>query len=83
MNVIKAARELGVRIPEDLSVVGYDNDETISAALDCGITTISHPKEELGRKAAEMLLSLINGEKEKVSYIFEPEIAEKNSVKRI
>lgn len=83
MNVIKAARELGIRIPEDLSVVGYDNDETISAALDCGITTISHPKEELGRKAAEMLLSLINGEKEKVSYIFEPEIAEKNSVKRI
>lgn len=83
MNVIKAARELGVRIPEDLSVVGYDNDETISAALDCGITTISHPKEELGRKAAEMLLSLINGEKEKVSYIFEPEIAEKDSVKRI
>lgn len=83
MNVIKVVRELGVRIPEDLSVVGYDNDETISAALDCGITTISHPKEELGRKAAEMLLSLINGEKEKVSYIFEPEIAEKNSVKRI
>ena len=83
MNVVKVAKELGVRIPEDLSVVGYDNDETISAALDLGITTISHPKEELGRKAAEMLLSLINGEKEKVSYVFEPEIAIKNSVKRI
>ena len=83
MNVVKVAKELGVRIPEDLSVVGYDNDETISAALDLGITTISHPKEELGRKAAEMLLSLINGEKEKVSYIFEPEIVVKNSVKRI
>ena len=83
MNVVKVAKELGVRIPEDLSVVGYDNDETISAALDWGITTISHPKEELGRKAAEMLLSLINGEKEKVSYVFEPEIAIKNSVKRI
>ena len=83
MNVVKVAKELGVRIPEDLSIVGYDNDETISAALDCGITTILHPKEELGRKAAEMLLLLINGEKEKVSYVFEPEIAIKNSVKRI
>ena len=83
MNVVKIAKELGVRIPEDLSVVGYDNDETISAALDCAITTISHPKEELGRKAAEMLLLLINGEKEKVSYVFEPEIAIKNSVKKI
>ena len=83
MNVVKVAKELGVRIPEDLSIVGYDNDETISAAMECGITTISHPKEELGRKAAEMLLLLINGEKEKVSYVFEPEIAIKNSVKGI
>lgn len=83
MNVIKVAREMGVRIPEELSVVGYDNDETISAALDCGITTISHPKEELGRKAAEMLISLIEGERNKVSYVFEPEIIVKNSTKRI
>lgn len=83
MNVIKVAREMGIRVPEDLSVVGYDNDETISAALDCGITTISHPKEELGRKAAEMLISLINGEKDKLSYVFEPKIIVKNSTKRI
>lgn len=83
MNVIKIAREMGVRIPEELSVVGYDNDETISAALDCGITTISHPKEELGRKAAEMLISLIEGKRNKVSYVFEPEIIVKNSTKRI
>lgn len=83
MNVVKIAREMGIRIPEDLSVVGYDNDETISAALDCGITTISHPKEELGRKAAEMLLSLIHGDENKVSYEFEPEIIVKNSAKSI
>lgn len=83
MNVIKVAREMGVKIPEDLSVVGYDNDETISAALDCGITTISHPKEELGRKAAEMLISLIDSQENKVSYVFEPEIIVKNSTKRV
>lgn len=83
MNVIKVAREMGVRVPEDLSVVGYDNDETISAALDCGITTILHPKEDLGRKAADMLISLIDGQKNKVSYVFEPEIIVKNSTKRV
>ena len=70
-------------MPEDLSVVGYDNDETISAALDCGITTISHPKEALGRKAAEMLLSLIRDGEKRVSYVFEPEIVVKNSAKNI
>ena len=83
MKVIKVAKELGIRIPEDLSVVGYDNDETISNALDCGITTISHPKEELGKKAAEMLLSLINKEQTKADYIFEPEIIVRNSTKSI
>lgn len=83
MKVIKVAKELGIRIPEDLSVVGYDNDETISNALDSGITTISHPKEELGKKAAEMLLSLINKEQTKADYIFEPEIIVRNSTKSI
>ena len=83
MNVVKIARDMGIRVPEDLSVVGYDNDETISSALDCGITTISHPKEELGRKAAEMLLSIIHGEENRVSYVFEPEIIVKNSTKNI
>lgn len=83
MNVVKIAKELGIRVPEDLSVVGYDNDETISAALDCGITTISHPKEALGRKAAEMLLSLIRDGEKRVSYVFEPEIVVKNSAKNI
>lgn len=81
VKVIKVAKEIGLSIPKDLSIVGYDNDETIAEIFDCGITTISHPKEELGRKAAEMLLLLINGKKEKVSYIFEPEIVEKNSAK--
>jgi len=83
MKVMKVARELGLNIPEDLSIVGYDNDETISAALDCGITTISHPKEELGQKAAEMLLSLIKKENTRVSHIFKPNIIIKNSTKEI
>lgn len=83
MNVIKIAKKIGINVPEDLSVVGYDNDDTISAALDCGITTILHPKEELGRKAAEMLLALIEKDIDKVSYVFEPKLKIKNSVKKL
>jgi len=74
VKVIKVAKELNLDIPKDLSIVGYDNDEIISEVLDCGITTINHPKEEMGRKAAEILLSLINKEKDLVQYIYDPEI---------
>ncbi|MGG7057706.1 GntR family transcriptional regulator [Clostridium nigeriense] len=74
VKVIKVAKELNLDIPKDLSIVGYDNDEIISEVLDCGITTINHPKEEMGRKAGEILLSLINKEKDLVQYIYDPEI---------
>ncbi|MBE6054192.1 MAG: GntR family transcriptional regulator [Clostridium sartagoforme] len=83
IKVIKVAKELGLRIPEDLSIVGYDNDETISNILDYGITTINHPKEEMGKKAANMLLSLINREKDRAFYEYTPEILEKDSVRNI
>lgn len=83
IKVIKVAKELGLKIPEDLSIVGYDNDETISEILDYGITTINHPKEEMGKKAAEMLISLINKEKNKVKYVYEPVIIKRDSVKNI
>lgn len=82
-KVIKVAKELGLKIPEDLSVVGYDNDENISQILDFGITTINHPKEEMGRKAAAMLLSLINKETEKVNYTYIPEILKKDSTAKL
>lgn len=83
MKVINIAREKGLRIPEDLSVVGYDNDETIASALNIRITTIDHPKEKLGEKAAEMLLSLINKDDKKECFEFEPRIIVKDSVKKI
>ena len=79
VKVIKVAKELNLDIPKDLSIVGYDNDETISEVLDCGITTINHPKEDMGRKAAEILLSLINKEKDLVQYVYDPEIIIKES----
>ena len=79
MKVIKIAKELGIKIPVDLSIVGYDNDETISNALEGGITTISHPKEKLGEKAAEILISLINKKQKQIHYIFDPQIIVKDS----
>jgi DNA-binding LacI/PurR family transcriptional regulator len=60
LGVMKAAREHGRRIPADLSVAGMD-DIDLAVVTDPGLTTIRIRKEEMGRKAAEVLLDLIQG----------------------
>ena len=56
LGVIAAARDLGLRVPDDLSVIGYDD---IEAADYVGLTTISQRLFESGRLGAELLLSEI------------------------
>ena len=55
-----AARTLGLRIPEDLSIVGFDNLELIAGWLDPGLTTMQLPHEAMGRWAIERLIRLID-----------------------
>lgn len=63
--VIRALQEEGLRIPEDVSVTGYDNS-SLANQQGLRLTTIDHPQEKLGAMAAELLLSMIqNGEKRK------------------
>ncbi|WP_199916537.1 LacI family DNA-binding transcriptional regulator [Miniimonas sp. S16] len=60
LGVMRAARELGLRIPEDLSVVGYDN-LPITEWLNPPITTVNQPLREMAALATEMLLTLASG----------------------
>lgn len=84
IQVVKAARECELRIPEDISIVGCDNDSTIASMLEGGLTTIDHPKEKLGKLSAEMLIGLINKREKSIRYVYEPElIIKKSSCKRI
>jgi LacI family transcriptional regulator len=59
MGVYQVAEELGVRIPEDLSVVGFDN---ISESKYMGLTTVDQFISEMGFVATQMLIKLINQE---------------------
>ena len=52
----QSVSDLGLRVPDDLSIVSFDDDE-LAAYLRPGLTTIALPHEVMGRRAVEMLLS--------------------------
>ncbi|GGS96665.1 LacI family transcriptional regulator [Planobispora rosea] len=54
MGVLSAAAELGLRVPEDLSVVGYDNSQ-LSGMPPISLTTVDQPRRAMGRSAAALL----------------------------
>jgi LacI family transcriptional regulator, xylobiose transport system transcriptional regulator len=60
LGLYEAAREAGVRIPDDLSVVGFDD---IEPAVWCGppLTTVRQPLAEMGAAAADLVLTLATG----------------------
>ena len=56
----KSAQESGLKIPHDLSIIGFDNRE-IASYLPVPLTTIQLPNTEIGHESAKMLLSLAEG----------------------
>lgn len=61
MGVIEAARCRGIRVPEDLSVVGFD-DTVLATSSAPNLTTVHQPVSDLGRTAVASLLRLARGE---------------------
>lgn len=61
MGAYRAARRLGLTVPDDLSVVGYDDHEVIAAWVDPPLTTVRLPHREMGRWGMEHLLAIIAG----------------------
>lgn len=57
---IKAFRERGLRVPEDIAVVGFD-DEVPARYFETDLTTVHHPFEEKGREAVRMLTGVLQG----------------------
>jgi LacI family transcriptional regulator len=60
MGAYRAAADVGLRIPRDLSLVGYDNMHPLVTGLAPGLTTVQLPHYEMGVWAARQLLSMIN-----------------------
>ena len=84
IGAIHALKERLINIPEDISIVGFDDIQT-AKLIDPSLTTIKQPAYEMGQKASEIL---INSLKEKEAeclgtILFKPELVVRNSTKEI
>lgn len=80
MGAICAADELGLRVPADISIVGYDNIRN-ARYFTPALTTVHQPKERLGQMAFSMLLDRIVNKREDAQTIeVHPRLVERRSV---
>lgn len=80
-KLIQNLIENNFRIPDDFSIVGND-DSVISTAKEIQLTTLSHPKEQLGVMAAKSIISALHG-KDIQDQVFEPMLVVRDSVRKI
>jgi DNA-binding LacI/PurR family transcriptional regulator len=59
LGILEAARDLNIRVPEELSIVGYDDIEIAEYA---GLTTMHQSLFESGKRGAEMMLQMLKGD---------------------
>jgi LacI family transcriptional regulator len=78
LGVLKVLSQRGIHVPDDLSIVGFD-DSYFSSLLSPALTTVRQQPYELGKKATETVMALTPGEGP-VTYVFEPEIMLRDSV---
>ncbi len=77
-GAIKHLSESGLRVPDDLTVIGYDNND-ICQGIVPSLTTVDHRLEELGRRLGQGLLSLIEGTETEARKSIMPTLVERQS----
>lgn len=79
IQVLNVLRTLGIRVPNDVSIVGFD-DSYLAVATDVKLTTIKHPQVQMGIEAAKWILNAIDQkEHTPTSQVFEPELIVRDS----
>jgi len=81
ISVLNCLRELNLKVPEDISIVGFD-DSFLAEATETKLTSVTHPKIELGIQAAKWIVSAVenqNFNEYEHSIVYEPELVLRNS----
>lgn len=78
LHLMSVAGELGLRIPQDLAVVGYDNSRVCTLAQ-IQLSSVDQDAELLGSTAAELLVERIEGRTGKIAFVTRPELVARRS----
>ncbi|RKQ32515.1 LacI family DNA-binding transcriptional regulator [Oceanobacillus halophilus] len=80
LGVISAAYEMNIKVPDQLSVIGYDNINIAQMSIP-PLTTVAQPLYDMGEKATEMIFEMIEKNQTVESRIFSHQVVERKSVK--
>lgn len=88
--LLDVLRQKNIRVPEDISLVGFDNS-FLAEVSEVKLTTVQHPQSKMGEKAAEVILDIVkdsNGNPKKLKetiepIVFEPELVVRHSTTKL
>jgi LacI family transcriptional regulator len=79
LGAMKEAKKRGIKIPDDIAIIGYD-DILVASMLQPALTTVRQPIVQMGREAYNLMCKSLNNEiKEPVVTVFEPELIVRES----
>ena len=81
LEVLSAVRTLGLRVPEDIGVIGYDNSEPCSFTQN-DLTSIDQAGREIGRQSVRLLLERIGGRTTAEHFVTTPTVSIRGSTRR-
>lgn len=82
VTAIKAIMDNHLKIPEDISIIGFD-DSILATSTSVKFTSVRHPKEDLGRHAARLLFNMLEIGVKKSRFLYDPELIVRDSCQEI
>ena len=83
VKLYRKFEKVGIEVGEDVSIIGYDDTELSTCSIPA-LTSITHPKDVMGERATQMLMTLVDGKALlQERHMFEPELVKRNSVKKV
>ena len=82
LGAMRATRMRGLRVPEDISIAGFD-DLFVASYTDPPLTTVRQPMRRMGQLAMENLIKLMSGEESAVRIKIRPELIVRESTAKV
>lgn len=85
VRLLDVVRSRGMRVPEDISIVGFD-DSNLATATEVKLTSVAHPKTQMGEDAVRLLMELIRGReagRPSQDIVYPPELVVRQSTRRL